>query len=125
MNSNTYTNLETQNNTPWNSDEDSDEDIYDDDTDIEEAKEEAKEENEIIYHTNPAKVMELYPELAGKVEQAYMYCKQCKLCVPLTTYNSVTLPSFTLSSFKTQYYIGGLCLTQECNRKQYEKELKR
>ena len=75
----------------------------------------------IIYHVNPKGVIEVNPDLIGKVKQAYLFCQQCQQWKHLTTDNSIQLP-FGEFSFQKQHYIGGFCWTRECNQSQYEKE---
>jgi hypothetical protein len=116
MNSNndndTNTNLKTQNNTPLNSDDEMSQGL------------EKEKEKDIIYHVNPKGVVDKNPDLAGKVEQAYIFCKQCHSWQNLTTENSIQL-RFGEFSFQKQYYRDNyFCWTTECNQTQYEKEQK-
>jgi hypothetical protein len=104
---NTDTNLPTQDNTPINSD------------DEEEQKSQQDLDKDIIYHVNPEGVINVNPDLAGKVEQAYIYCKACNKWQKLTTQNSIQLP-FGEFSFQKQYYTGNYyCWTTECNNKNF------
>ena len=100
----TDTNLKTQDNTPYHSDEE-------------------EKDEDIIYHVNPEGVIKANPDLAGKVKQAYIFCKACNTWQHLTTENSIQLP-FGEFSFQKQCYVGGFCWTSECNQVQYEKEEK-
>jgi len=116
MNSNndndTNTNLKTQNNTPLNSDDEMSQGL------------EKDKDKDIIYHVNPKGVVDKHPDLAGKVEQAYIFCKQCHSWQNLTTENSIQL-RFGEFSFQKQYYRDNyFCWTTECNQTQYEKEQK-
>ena len=76
-----------------------------------------------MYHVNPVGVIEANPDLAGKVKQAYIFCKACNKWQNLTTENSIQLP-FGEFSFQKECYVGGFCWTSECNQVQYEKEEK-
>jgi hypothetical protein len=118
MNSNndndTNTNLKTQNNTPLNSDDEMSQGLEKD----------KDKDKDIIYHVNPKGVVDKHPDLAGKVEQAYIFCKQCHSWQNLTTENSIQL-RFGEFSFQKQYYRDNyFCWTTECNQTQYEKEQK-
>jgi hypothetical protein len=84
-------------------------------------EEEEEEDKDVIYHVNPKGVIEVNPDLIGKVKQAYLFCQQCREWKHLTTDNSIQLP-FGEFSFQKQHYIGGFCWTRECNQMQYEKE---
>jgi len=76
---------------------------------------------EIIYHMDPSGVVLRYPELAGKVLQAIIYCQTCKNWKNLSYENSKTL-SHCNFNHKTQKYVGGYCLTDECKRERLERE---
>lgn len=129
MNTDTDTNAKTQDNTPLNS--------YDEKEEEEGSKfmkayfaqqkplkpKREDEDEDIIYHVNPEGVVRVNPDLAGKVKQAYIFCKQCNTWQNLTTENSIQLP-FGEFSFQKQCYIGGFCWTSECNQVQYDKEQK-
>ena len=119
---NTDTNLPTQDNTPINSDDEEEHTIGDIlKTYFAQQKPGAVKQygnKDIIYHVNPEGVVAANPDLAGKVEQAYIFCKACNKWQKLTTQNSIQLP-FGEFSFQTQYYVGGFCWTTECNNKNF------
>lgn len=119
MNSNTNTNLETKDNTPYQSDEES----LCLDIDYESEAMSDDDDDEMIYHVDPKGVVRHNPELIGKVKQAFIFCRQCEQWKPLTGDNSVTLPYGTVSRLEYKRYLGGICLTQKCNREQWLKDL--
>jgi hypothetical protein len=117
---NTETNLETKDNTPYQSDEELDEEL---DIDYETEAMSDDDDDEMIYHVDPKGVVRHNPELVGKVKQSFIFCRQCEKWKPLTSDNSVTLPYGTRMRLQYKRYIGGICLTQKCNREQWQKEL--
>ncbi len=121
---NTDTNLPTQDNTPINSDNEEEQTVGDllkayfakqKPLQRSQTQDLAKD---IIYHVNPEGVIAVNPDLVGKVEQAYMFCKACNKWQKLTTHNSIQLP-FGEFSFQKQYYVGGFCWTPECDDKNF------
>ena len=131
MNTETNTDLKTQDNTPLNSYDEKEEEsqflkkYYAQQKSLN-AKSKSKsksEDDDIMYHVNPVGVIEANPDLAGKVKQAYIFCKVCNKWQNLTTENSIQLP-FGEFSFQKECYVGGFCWTSECNQVQYEKEEK-
>jgi len=129
MNTDTDTNLETKDNTPYQSDCDLESDLDEDlesqclDIDYESEAMSDDDDDEIIYHVNPKGVVRHNPELAGKVKQSFIFCRQCEQWKPLTTDNSVTLPRGTRMRLQYKRYLGGICLTRKCNREQWLKDL--
>ena len=124
---NTNTNLKTQDNTPCGSyDEKEEENQFLKKYFTQQKSLNVKsksDDDDIMYHVNPKGVMEANPDLAGKVKQAYIFCKACNTWQNLTTDNSIQLP-FGEFSFQKECSVGGFCWTPECNQVQYEKEQK-
>jgi hypothetical protein len=125
MNTETNTDLKTQDNTPCGSYDEKEEEgqflrSY---FAQQKSSRSTSKDDDIMYHVNPVGVMEANPDLAGKVKQAYIFCKACNKWQNLTTENSIQLP-FGEFSFQKECYVGGFCWTSECNQAQYEKEEK-
>ena len=77
---------------------------------------------EMIYHVDPEGVIKLYPDLEGKVFQAYLLCNLCHEYKKMTPTNSYCIP-LSDRSFSTQLYTGQhvYCMEPECERKYEEK----
>ena len=122
-NTNNDTNLKTQDNTPVNSDDEQSDfiEMYFARNAYKETKLRDLKDEDMIYHINPERIIAKNPDLAGKVEQAYIYCKSCNSWQNLTTENSIQL-RFGEFRFQKQCYVGNyLCWTPQCNQAENKK----